>query len=80
VNRENREERCPRRVVAGEFAGRDETCFGKRLRMPGTFLEGIRILGLHTNEGDTCQNQRLVRGPGIVSRQDDETGDIEAGR
>ncbi len=66
--------------MAGEFAERDETCFGKRLRMPGIFLEGIQILGLHTNEGVTCQNQRLVRGPGIVRRQDNETGDIEAGR
>ncbi len=80
VIREEWEERCPRRVVAREFAERDETCFGKRLRMPGIFLEGIRILGLHTNEGVTCQDRTLVRGPGIVRRQADETGDIEAGR
>ena len=58
--------------MAGEFAEREETCFGKRLRMPGIFLEGIQILGLHTNEGVTRQNQRLVRGPGIVRRQDNE--------
>jgi hypothetical protein len=57
MNREKREERCPTRVVAGEVAERDETCFGKRLRMPGIFLEGIQILGLHTNEDVTCQNQ-----------------------
>src|ERR1700730_1935409 len=63
VNRERKQERCPRRVVAGEFAERNETCFGKRLSMPGIFLEGIQILGLHTNEGVICQNQRLARGP-----------------
>jgi len=80
VNGEKREERCPRRVVAGEFAERDETCLGKRLRMPGIFLERIQILGLHTNEGVTCQNGRLVRGPGIVRRRDDEIGDIGAER
>ena len=66
--------------MAGEFATRDETCFGKRLRMPGIFLEGIQILGLRTNEGATCQNHRLVRGPSIVRRQEKESGDMPAGR
>jgi hypothetical protein len=77
VDREKGEERCPRRVLAGEFAERDETCFGKRSGIPGIFLEGIQILGLDTNEGVTCQSQRLVQG--IVRRQGNETGDIEAG-
>jgi hypothetical protein len=80
VNREKREETCPRRVVAGELALRDETCFGKRVRRPEIFVERVRILGLHTNEDVTRQSQTLVRSPGIVRRQDNETGDIEAGR
>jgi hypothetical protein len=80
VNRERRQEMCARRVVPGEFAERDETCFGKRLSMPGIFLERIQILGLHTNEAVSCQKQRLVRAPGFVRRQDNKTGDIEAGR
>ena len=60
--------------MAGEFAERDENCFGKRLRMPRIFLGGIQILGLDTNEAVTCQNQRRLRGPGIVRRQDNESG------
>jgi hypothetical protein len=46
--------------VAGEFAERDETCSGKRVRMPGIFLDTIQILGLHTNEGVTCQRSRIA--------------------
>ena len=42
--------------MTGKFAERDETCFGKRLRMPGIFLEGIQILGLLTNEGVIGEN------------------------
>jgi hypothetical protein len=80
VNREKREETCPSRVVAGEFAERDETCFGKRLRVPGIFVEGIRILGLRTNEEVTRESQRLVRSPAIVRPQDNETRTIEIGR
>jgi hypothetical protein len=75
-----REGSCAARVVTGEFAERDETCFKKRLRMHGVFLERIQIRGLLTNEGFTSQSQWLVRGPGIVRRQDNETGEIEAGR
>lgn len=55
------------------LAETDETWFGRCLRMPGIFLQGIQILGLHTNEGVTDQNQRLVRGPSIVRRRDSET-------
>jgi hypothetical protein len=81
VNREKREKRCPRRAVAGEFAERVETCSDKPLRMPGIFLEEIQILGLRTKERvNGCQNQRLVRCPGIVRGQDNETADTEAGR
>ena len=80
VNREKREETCPSRVVAGEFAERDETCFGKRLRVPEIFVEGVRILGLRANEEVTRLSERLVRGSGTVRPQDDETGKIEAGR
>jgi hypothetical protein len=75
MSREKREDRCPERVVAGKSAERNETRFEKRLGVPGIFLQGIQILGLHTNEGVSCQNPRLVRGPAIVKRQD-----IEAGR
>ena len=60
--------------MAGEFAARDETCFEKRLRMPGIFLAEIQILSLYTNDRVTCQHQRIVRGPGIVRRQDIEDG------
>jgi hypothetical protein len=73
VNREKREERSPGRVVAGGFADTDEALFGKRLRMPGIFLEGIQILGLNANEGVNYPNQRLVGGPGIVRRRDNKT-------
>jgi hypothetical protein len=38
VNREKREEWGPGRAVAGEFAQRDETRFGKRFGMAGIFL------------------------------------------
>src|SRR4051812_48556867 len=38
-NGEKGGEQRPRRLVAGGFADADETCFGKRLRMPGIFLE-----------------------------------------
>jgi hypothetical protein len=60
LNREKREESCPRRVVGEGLAETDETWFGRCLRMPGTFLQGIQILGLHTNEGVTDQNQRIA--------------------
>jgi hypothetical protein len=80
VNREKREETCPSRVVAGEFAERDETCVGKRLRVPGIVAEGVRILGLRTNEEVTRESQRHVRSPTIVSPQDNETRTLEIGR
>ncbi len=80
LNREKRENSCPSRVVAGEFAGRDEICSGKRLRVLGILAEGVRFLGLRANEQVTRQSERLVRRPGIVRPQDNETGEIEAGR
>ena len=64
VNRERREETCPSRVVAGEFAERDETCW-QTLEVPESRRRG-RILGLHTNEEVTRQSQGLCES-GIVT-------------
>jgi hypothetical protein len=80
VDREKRREICPSRVVAGEFAERDGTRFGDRSGVTGILVEGVQILGGHTNEEVTRQGRRLVRSTGIVRPRGDETGDIEAGR
>jgi hypothetical protein len=66
LNRKKRGEGCPRRVVAGELAERGETDFGKWLRMPGIFLEGIQVLSLETDEGVICEQDWLLKTLGIV--------------
>jgi len=65
--------------VPGGSADREVDRFGKRLGMPGTFLQGIQVLGLQTNKQVTCQDQGAGRGSAIVRGQDDETGGVSAG-